>query len=160
MFPELRRWLRGATKIAVLGVGSRIRGDDAVGSVIVDRLKGRVPSYVELFDCETVPESFTGPLRRMAPSHVLIIDAAEMGLDPGETRVVNSESILESASSTHALSLSILSEYITSGIGAKVLFLGVQPKNIGLGMEMTPELAKTARDLSQDILSAFLEVGE
>jgi len=95
----------------------------------------------------------------MGPSHVLIIDAAEMGLNPGEARVVKSESILESFSSTHALSLSILSEYITSGIGAKVLLLGIQPKNTRLGMEMTPELTKATQDLSQNILSVLLEVG-
>lgn len=159
VFPELKKWLQGVTGIAVLGVGSRIRGDDAVGPVIIDHLKGKVPSYVVLFDCETVPESFTGPIRRMAPSHVLIIDAAEMGLNPGGACVVNSESILESFSSTHALSLAILSDYITSGIGAKVLLLGIQPKDIRLGMEMTPELTKAAQSLSQNILSVLLEVG-
>jgi len=154
----LGKWLEDARRVAVMGVGSRIRGDDAIGSVIIDRLRGRTPRFVELFDCETVPESFTGPLRRLAPSHVLIIDAAELGLDPGGARIVDSGSIVEPAHSTHALSLSILFEYITSEIGAKVLLLGIQPKDTRLGMEMSPELVKAAQRLSEDILSALLEV--
>ena len=158
MLPELKAWLEGATRVVVLGVGSRIRRDDAVGLVLVDRLKGRVPSLVELFDCETVPESFTGPIRNLAPSHLLIIDAAELGLNPGEARVINPESILEARFSTHALSLSVLSEYIASETGAKVLLIGVQPKDLQFGVGMTPELTHAAERLSQFILSVLLEV--
>jgi len=152
-------WLEGATRVVVLGVGSRIRRDDAVGLAVIDRLKGRVPGFVELFDCETVPESFTGPIRKLAPSHLLIIDAAELGLNPGEARLVNPESILEARFSTHALSLSVLSGYVASETGAKVLLIGVQPEDVQFGVEMTPEVIQAADRLSQSILSLLLEVG-
>ena len=145
--------------MAILGVGSRVKRDDAVGLVVVDHLKGKVPSFVKVFDCETVPESFTGPIRRFSPSHVLIIDAAELGLNIGEFRFLHPDSIAESSSSTHILSLSILSEYIISEIGAKVLLLGIQPGDLRFGMELTPDLREVAVDLSNEILSALLKVG-
>jgi len=160
LLPELKMWLQGATRIAILGVGSRVRRDDAVGLAVVDRLKGRVPSSVELFDCETVPESFTGPIRRLAPSHVLIIDAAELDLSPGEARLVEPESLVKVASSTHILSLSILSEYISSEVGAKVILLGIQPKDVRFGVELSPELVQAVQSLSEGILSVLSEVCE
>ena len=141
--------------MAILGVGSRVKRDDSVGLVVVDHLKGKVPSFVKVFDCETVPESFTGPIRRFSPSHVLIIDAAKLGLNIGEIRFLHPDSIVESASSTHILSLSILSEYIISEIGAKVLLLGIQPRDLRFGMELTPELREVAVNLSHEILSAL-----
>lgn len=160
MLPELKVWLEGATRVVILGVGSRIRRDDSIGLVLIDRLRGRVPGLVELLDCETVPESFTGPIRKLAPSHLLIIDAAELGLNPGEVRIINPESIVEARFSTHALSLSILSEYITSETGARVLLIGVQPKDLQFGVEMTPELTHAAECLSQFILSVLSEALE
>ncbi|UCD72998.1 MAG: hydrogenase 3 maturation endopeptidase HyCI [Candidatus Bathyarchaeota archaeon] len=157
--PELEEWLQGATRVAILGVGSRVKRDDAVGLVVVDHLKGKVPSFVRVFDCETVPESFTGPIRRFSPSHVLIIDAAEMASNIGEIRFLYPDSIAESVFSTHILSLSVLSEYIVSEIGAKVLLLGIQPGDLRFGMELTPELHEVAVKLSHEILSALLKVG-
>jgi hydrogenase 3 maturation protease len=152
------KWLQGATRVAILGVGSRVKRDDAVGLVVVDHLKGKVPSFVRVFDCETVPESFTGPIRRFSPSHVLIIDAAELGLNLGEIRFLHPDSIVGSVSSTHILSLSILSEYIISEVGAKVLLLGIQPRDLRFGVEMTPELREAAVNISHEILSALLKV--
>lgn len=158
MLQVLEEWLHGATRVAILGVGSRVKSDDAVGLVVVDHLKGKVPKFVKVFDCETVPESFTGPIRRFSPSHVLIIDAAELGLNIGKIRFLHPDSIVESMSSTHILSLSILSEYIISEIGAKVLLLGIQPGDLRFGMELSPELSEVAVNLSQEILSALLKV--
>lgn len=157
---DLKEWLQDAKKVAVLGVGSRIKRDDAVGVAVVDQLKGKVSRSVRLFDCETVPESFTGPIRQFAPSHVLIIDAAILGLNPGETRIFTPDSIVESASSTHTLSLSIVSQYLASEVGAKVLVLGIQPKDLQLGTKMTRELTRAAKRISQVILSALSEVEE
>jgi hydrogenase 3 maturation protease len=152
------KWLQGVTGLAILGVGSRVKRDDAVGLVIVDHLKDRVPSFVRVFNCETVPESFTGPIRRFSPSHVLVIDAAELGLGLGEYRFLHPDSIVESVSSTHTLSLSILCRYIISELGAKVIFLGVQPGDLRFGLELSPELNEVAVDLSHEILSVLFKV--
>ncbi|MEM2386362.1 MAG: hydrogenase maturation protease, partial [Candidatus Bathyarchaeia archaeon] len=88
---KLREWLSGAERVVVAGVGNPIRMDDFVGVKVVRDLQGRVSENVLLIECETVPESFLQHIVDFRPSHVLIVDAAVMGLEPGEYRFVRSE---------------------------------------------------------------------
>ena len=54
----LERWLTGAERVVVAGIGNPIRTDDFVGVKIVQDLKGKVSKNVCLIECETVPESY------------------------------------------------------------------------------------------------------
>ncbi len=142
---ELRVWLGGCDKVAVLGIGNPLRRDDAVGLEIVKLLKGRVPRKVRLLECETVPENFTREIREFSPTHVLMIDAAQLGAEPGEARLVPPERILGMVLSTHAIPLSLLTEVIKQSIDAEVMILGVQPKEIEFGEGLTPELRRASK---------------
>ena len=75
----LRRWLEGAGKVVVVGVGNELRRDDFVGMKIVKALKDFVPERVMLVESETVPESFMDTIIKFNPTHILIIDALERG---------------------------------------------------------------------------------
>ena len=142
---QLRVWLDGCERVAVLGIGNPLRRDDAVGLEIVKMLKGRVPRKVRLLECETVPENFTREIREFSPTHVLMIDAAQLGAEPGEARLVPPERILGMVLSTHAIPLSLLTEVIKQSIDAEVMILGVQPKEIEFGEGLTPELRRASK---------------
>ena len=77
---ELREWFRGAERIVVAGIGNPIRMDDFAGVKIVQDLKGQVSDKVMLIECETVPESFIQQIIDFKPTHILLIDAAILGL--------------------------------------------------------------------------------
>jgi len=145
---NLRVWLSDARRVVVAGVGSPLRRDDFVGLEIVRRLRDKVPGNIYLLECETVPESFLEPISDFKPTHVLIIDAALLGLKPGASRLVKPEEIAGVPVSTHILPLSLFSEYLTETTGAKVALLAIQPKETGFGEGLTEELKKTVRDLT------------
>ena len=73
---DLEEWLKNSKKVVIAGIGNPIRSDDLVGVKIVQELKNKVSKEVELFECETVPESFIEPITKLNPTHVLLIDAA------------------------------------------------------------------------------------
>jgi hydrogenase 3 maturation protease len=138
---QLKDWLSHADKIVVAGIGNPIRSDDFVGTRIVQQLKDKVPQNVRLIECETVPETYILDIEEFYPSHVLLIDAAMLGLAPGEARLVFPEQVAGySAISSHVLPLRVFSDYLKESTGAKIALLLIQPKNVEYGESLSPEL--------------------
>ena len=152
---QIGAWLRGCERVAVLGVGNPMRGDDAVGVEIVKLLKGRVPRKVKLLECQTVPENFMREIRLFNPTHVLMIDAAQLEAEPGEARLVTPDEILGMTLSTHQIPLSILAEVIENIVNAKVMILGVQPKSIEFREELTPELQEASERIANILIKSL-----
>jgi len=145
---ELKKWFVNHGKVVVAGIGNPIRSDDFVGVKIVQDLQGKVPKNVCLIECETVPESFMQEIVDLEPSHVLLIDAAILGLKPGETRLVFPEQVADfPAITTHVLPLRIFCEYITQSTRAKIGLLLIQPSSTEFGESLTPKVAVSAKDV-------------
>jgi hydrogenase 3 maturation protease len=153
---ELEKWLKHCRKLVIVGIGNPLRGDDALGLRILKELEGKVPPNVELIECETTPESFTEEIEQSRPSHVLFVDAAYFGAEPGKTKLFPTHKIAGIAVSTHAMPLSILVEVLHKGTSAKVALLGVQPKTIELSEKLSPELMKATKKIV-DLLENAVE---
>jgi hydrogenase 3 maturation protease len=111
---ELKSWFSHAERVVVAGIGNPIRMDDFVGVKIVQNLRGKVSEKVYLIECETIPESFIQQIIDFNPTHVLLIDAALLGLKPGDARLVQTVELKNfPAFSTHMLPLRIFCEYLT-----------------------------------------------
>ncbi|MBI0581385.1 MAG: hydrogenase maturation protease [Methanomassiliicoccales archaeon] len=153
---ELRVWLEGASMVVVAGIGNGIRRDDFVGVKVVQDLVGMVSENVHLIECETVPESFVDEIIDVAPSHVLLIDAALLGLAPGTAHLYDVEEVVSSTSiSTHTLPLRVFCEYVFTLTGAKIALLLIEPLDTDFGEGLSPELQGAAKDVSV-ILSNLL----
>lgn len=135
----LEKWFADAERVVVAGIGNPIRRDDFVGVKIVQDLEERVSDKVSLLECETVPESFMQEIVDIKPSHVLLIDAAILGLKPGEIRLIYPEQVSDfPAITTHVLPLRIFCEYIAKMIKAKIALLLIEPENTDFGEGLTP----------------------
>ena len=103
---SLAEWFSDAGHVVLAGIGNPIRSDDYVGLRIAEVLRGKLPKRVLLLEAETVPENYLQDIEEFAPSHVLLIDAAFLGLNPGEASLINADQITGySAVSTHLLPL-------------------------------------------------------
>jgi len=153
---ELKKWLINAERVVVAGIGNPIRTDDFVGVKIVQDLNGKVSERIYLIECETVPESFLQPIVEFNPTHVLLIDAAIIGLKPGETRLIDPERIADfPAISTHMLPLRIFCEYLTATTKAKIALLLIEPKNVEFGEGLTPDVQAGAEKIANILLKLF-----
>ncbi len=149
----LKKWFAGAERVVVAGIGNPIRTDDFVGVKIVQDLKGKVSKNVCLIECETVPESFMQEIVDLKPSHVLLIDAAVLGLKPGETRLVFPEQVTDfPAITTHVLPLRIFCEYITKMTEAKIALLLIEPENTEFGEGLTNRIQETTEKIATILL--------
>ena len=147
---EIADWFTYATRVVVAGIGNPIRRDDFVGVKIVQDLQGKVPKNVLLIECETVPESYMQEIIDFKPSHVLLVDAAILGLKPGETRLVLPEQITDfPAITTHVLPLRIFCEYITKMAEAKIALLLIEPEDTEFGEGLTATVQATAEEVTK-----------
>lgn len=139
-------------RVAILGIGSPIRGDDAVGLKVLDFLKEMdLGDDVLLLKTETVPESFTGEVRDFSPTHIVLIDAAHFDGEPGEVRIIPPDKIKGQTVSTHNMPLNIFVEFLQKSIAENVILLGLQGVNIGFQEPLTPSVQKGARLLAKKI---------
>jgi hydrogenase 3 maturation protease len=145
----------GEVKAALVGIGNPLRGDDGVGVRIIELLQENGLRNVMLLNTETVPEAFTGKVAEYNPTHVLLLDAADFHGEPGDVKLIESSKIGGQTISTHSLPLTIFIDYIEKTLGSKVLLLGVQPGNIEYFSEMSLEVEKTAREIT-DLLRKIL----
>ena len=147
---DLKNWLAHAEKIVLAGIGNPIRTDDYVGLKIVENLKGRLPPKVLLLEAETVPESYLSEVEEFHPSHVLLIDAAFSGSNPGDAVLADAQKIAEtSAITTHLLPLRVFVEYIKQATGATIALLLIEPLSMEFGEGLTLPVQKTAEQLTQ-----------
>jgi hydrogenase 3 maturation protease len=150
---ELKKWLSKATKVVVAGIGNPIRMDDYVGVKIVQELCGKVSENVYLIECETVPESYLQQIVDFNSTHVLLIDAAILGLNPGEARLVEPEKLTAySAVSTHMLPLRVFCDYLKEMTKTKIALLLIEPKETSFGEKLTFDIQTTAKNITNILL--------
>jgi hydrogenase 3 maturation protease len=156
---SLRKSLSSGRRIAVLAVGSTLRADDAAGLLTAEELRqiletaaqaGSHPSQtVEIFIAETAPENFTGQIKAFAPDRLVLLDAVDCGLGPGETRLLRRDELSTvSAPSTHNASLGLMLDYLGHFLQAEVVILGIQPATLQFGLSASPEVRTAAHDLA------------
>jgi hydrogenase 3 maturation protease len=141
----LKEFLKNRQKLVVLGIGNDMRGDDALGSLLARKLSNLLKDNqdVTVYDAGTVPENFTGAIKKDNPSHIILIDAVDMKETPGFIRLITKDEIANYSISTHALPLSFLIRYLESTGTAHTLLLGIQPKNMDLSDEISIEVEKS-----------------
>ncbi len=143
---ELNDFLSDFKKLIVLGVGNELKCDDGVGPFIINRL---IDENIEkdnllFINAETVPENFTGKIRKENPSHVIIVDACLMGETPGEIKIVDKDDFANIGISTHSMSLSYFVKYLEKDNDFKVIFVGIEPRTMEWGEKPTSDVEKTA----------------
>jgi hydrogenase 3 maturation protease len=150
---DLREWLKTAVRIVIVGVGNSIREDDNIGLTILQGLKGKLSSDVLLLECEMTPEGYMLDIEDFKPSHVLLVDSAVLGREVGDADLVKvTEVAAFSAVSSHMLPLRLFCEYIEKSTGAKIRLLLVEPKSMGYGERLTPELQMASACLVEALL--------
>jgi hydrogenase 3 maturation protease len=136
----------------ILTVGNSMMGDDGAGPLLADLLSASpVPGWT-VIDGGSAPENVAHEVQALAPQRVLIVDAADMGMTPGEMRLIDEASIARMfIMTTHNLPLNFLMERLRETV-AEVLFLGIQPDIVVFGFPMTDRVRAAVETLHARLL--------
>ena len=99
----------------------------------------------------SVPENFTGLIKKCNPSHIILIDASLMNGEAGEINIVNKDNIVDISISTHSMSLSYLIKYLQLEKEYDILFIGIEPEIMDLSFELSPKI-KDSSDMLVKLL--------
>ncbi|OFV79707.1 MAG: hypothetical protein A2Y78_05380 [Acidobacteria bacterium RBG_13_68_16] len=152
---ELAARLSG--NVVVVGVGNPLRGDDAAGCLVARRLHG-TPG-VRVIEAEEVPESFVGDIAAAVPDAVALVDAVDLGREPGAVAVLEKEQVAKYAPTTHRMPLSLVMEVAHRRTGADVFLIAVQPSRLAFGAAVSPEVSESV-ELVAALLSRLIRARE
>jgi len=162
---QLREMLRACSstaKIALVGVGHPLRGDDYVGShtvkIIIETTEGTLPEGAYIFDAEDNVEALITRLAGLGLKHVIFIDACEMRERPGETNLLSVNETSYPFFTTHGIPLKVLAERLLSK--SEVWVLAIQPKQAEFGDTLSPELRSAANSISEFTTTNLTEGGQ
>jgi hydrogenase 3 maturation protease len=145
--------------VAIVGIGNTFRSDDAAGMLIAQALSQLecAADRTHLLICEAghAPENKTAELRKFAPDLVLLIDAAEMGKEPGTVEWISEEDIDGMSASTHSLPLSMLAKYLTLELGCQVTLLGIQAASNEVGETVSAEVLQAVQKVAAGLDEAL-----
>jgi hydrogenase maturation protease len=142
----------------VIGVGNRMRRDDAAGPVVVDRLQGKVPRGVHLVESIGDPVSLLGWWQ--SASLAVVVDAVKTGSKPGTVFRFNGHDSLPSAffrQSTHLVGLADavqMARTLDRMPGVLVLF-GIEAQTMDYGEEISPAVHAALDGVVDSILEMF-----
>jgi hydrogenase 3 maturation protease len=142
-------------RLAVLGIGNEMNGDDAAGVLVARRLfkcvgtRSAIQDWLLVLEGGVAPENFTGPLRRFKPDLVIFIDAADMDTEPGHIELVPWQQADGLSVSTHTLPLSMLAGYLVEETGCQVVLLAIQATQTQPGMPISHPVDDGILDLVQ-----------
>ena len=134
-------------------VGNPLLQDDGAGPALFTILEGAAPEQLRVVNCETTPENYIAPLTQAIRNdsvHLLIVDAAEMGLPGGAVRRMRLDEFAGVAFGTHGIPLPLLLAPLLPEL--EVTVLGIQPARRGFGDSLSPEVSLAVETLAPLLL--------
>lgn len=155
--PRFRQVLVSASptaKVALVGVGHPMRGDDFVGSFIVKTLKKRIPTdRVVLFDSEDGVEWVISKIKNANPKHLVLLDACELNTDPGEITLIPLAETSYPFFTTHGIPLKLLTSKLLPSV--ETWILAIQPERMGLNEGLSQVVLGAANSISDFVVDAL-----
>ena len=149
MIEELKKRLKG--NIVIACIGNELKGDDGAGPAFAKSLQGRIKASV--INCEEIPESYTGKIKKLKPDTIVIVDAVDFKEKPGSAGIIEKEDLNEDKTySTHNLPVKVLMDYLKTETKADIFLLGIQPGSLKLGANLSESVKKTIEQLAEIFL--------
>jgi len=143
-------------RIAVIGVGNILMGDEGVGVRAVEELgRLKLPEGVQLIDAGTAIHSLMGRLSEF--DKLVIIDAVKGGRPPGTIYRLALDEIESDPSrilSLHDLGVleTLRIERLIGDIPEEVVIVGIEPERVEPSLELSPVLRERLPELIRAVL--------
>lgn len=147
-------------RVAILGIGNELNGDDAAGVLAARQLNKMIKGSAQpgapsaallVIEAGAAPENFTGPLRRFHPDLVLLVDAADFDELPGSLAWIDWQDADGMSASSHTLPPSLLVKYLMGELGCRFGMVGIQPQHLEFTEPLSPPVARAVQRLCEEL---------
>lgn len=142
-------------KTLIVGIGNLLYRDDGIGAQIIEEMKKmRLPDQIELLDMGTSTMDLIYHLEDV--NRLIVIDAIKAGGTPGTIYRLKPDDLLPSKNrpvSLHDIGLlETLNMAKRRGQEVDTIVIGVEPKILDWGLELSDEVKKRIPDLIEAVL--------
>ena len=154
-FPENKPENRSPPRVAVIGVGNLLRKDEGIGIHAVKALQEiNLSQDVKIVDGGTAPDLIA---YTEAGDKLIIIDAAKAGGKPGTIYRFHPQDLTTGSGnlvSAHELGVeqNLKLMALMRNEPSEIVIIGVEPKEIGWGTELSPELQPVIPEIVELVL--------
>lgn len=141
-------------RIALVGIGHELRGDDAAGVILARALQPLAeanPSRLRVIDAGHAPENFSRVLRDFHPDLIVFVDAAQMNEAPGTIRWLAWQDTGGLSGSTHTLPIHVLASFLSADLGCEIGLLGIQPADNTMDAPLSPAVQRAVEEMAEDL---------
>jgi hydrogenase maturation protease len=130
--------------LKVIGIGNCLRGDDGIGSIVIERLRQEIGVLpVNLYDVGS--DAFSVLEHLVASQPILIVDCAKMGEPPGTVKkmMINNASMktIDKMVSLHGIGFAEVFQLARRmGAIAPCSLVGVEPKSVAFNTGLSKEV--------------------
>ena len=142
------------SKTLIVGIGNTLKSDDGAGPLVCEKLQ-RSKITADIIDAGSAPENYIQPVVKKAPQDLLVIDAIDSGASAGTISIFKPEQLSSIIVSTHTLSPRLFTDMVCQQIDVQVFFIGIQPKHVQLGREVSREVNNAIRELADTLTGIF-----
>lgn len=141
-------------KIAIIGIGNELNGDDAAGVLIVRKIKNNLPENKQILIVEgsIAPENHTGVIRSFKPDWIWLFDAADLGDKPGSVQLIDLEKVQSIGADTHRLAPTLLLSFLSLEMEFKAFLFGINPESVEPFTEVSDTIEKSIENTSRFFL--------
>lgn len=155
-----RRRMMSNTPLKIIAVGNSFFGDDGIGEAVLHALRD-IPEMkdIPLIDAATdaigLIDHFTNT------DHVILIDAAQMGANPGTVKVMNEAkarlAIQQDHISLHGISIADTIELARKidSLPKKITIIGVEPEQLIINTGLSKYVQKAVPIVISNILTLY-----
>ena len=142
-------------RLAIVGIGHELRGDDAAGIEVTERLRPLVGEPWLVITAAHAPENHTGPLCQFQPDLVLLVDAAHLQAPAGSIHWLDWQETTGLSASTHTLPPYVLARYLHMTLACPVALLGIQPSQTTLQTKLSTDVDKAVDKIVSVLCTCF-----
>lgn len=154
MIEILNQFIKETNKVKLfVGIGNILKSDDGIGVYISNHIKES--KSVKKLTVEVSIENYLGKINSLNTDVLILVDCVDFGKQPGYAEMLPAEKVKDFTLHTHNISLKRVAELFKM----PVFILGIQPKSIDFGEEISEIVLETADNIlaiiNQQTLSAM-----
>lgn len=150
-------------RVAVIGIGNPLMGDDGAGVAVLDLLAKKVPKGVELLDLGTGGMNLLHKLEGL--DLAIIVDAVDFGGKPGQIKIFEPDDVdtsKELGVSLHDADILKIIQ-LAKEMGKcpeKIFIAAIQPASVSPAMELSSGIKKKLPMLADEILKLLKKIND
>lgn len=144
----------GHPKVAIVGLGYEMRGDNAAGVVIAHALQPLAEQCqnVVVIAAGTAPDHHTRLLRHAAPGLIVLVEAVEFNKPPGTVKWIPWDATANLMTATDTLTLF---NRLVNQLHCEIALIGIQPAETAVGAALSPEVRQAIDQVIKELSQVF-----